>query len=570
LATFSAGFVAAALAWRGSLGWWWLAGAAAVFVVLAWRHSRVVRARRDHARAARFYERGLSRIDDSWPGTGGESGERFRSDEHLFANDLDLFGEGSLFELLSLAHTGAGEAQLAQWLRSPATADEIGRRQRAVDELAPRLDLREALALADSRVGLAVDGQTLVEWAWRGPRLSRAWGQVFARSLTTAMLLAAGWWVTTDTAGPFFAVAVVQIAFAVSTCRRVQQALHGANSPARELDAIALVLGHLESDTFTSARLVALQRSVERDGVRGSAAIRKLHRLVEFHDWQHNQIFAPVGAALLWGTHIAWAIEAWRRDYGPLVAAWLLAVGEFEALNSLAAYRYEHPDDVWPEIIERDTPNATAIFDGTALGHPLLPRERSVPNDVRIGVGTNLLMVSGSNMSGKSTLLRTVGVNAVLALAGAPVRAAALRLTPVAIGATLRIQDSLQRGRSRFYAEVIRVREIVEAGAGPLPLLFLFDEIFQGTNSHDRLAGSAGVLRSLLGRPAIGVVTTHDMALTGLGDALGTRLANVHFEDRLVDGELVFDYRMKPGPVTRGNGVALMRAVGLDVEDQEV
>jgi DNA mismatch repair ATPase MutS len=169
-------------------------------------------------------------------------------------------------------------------------------------------------------------------------------------------------------------------------------------------------------------------------------------------------------------------------------------------------------------------------------------------------------------MSGKSTLLRTVGVNVVLALAGAPVRAAALRVSPLAIGATLRIQDSLQEGRSRFYAEITRVRAVVEAGVGTLPLLFLFDEIFQGTNSHDRLAGATGVLRSLLARPALGLVTTHDLALTGAADALGGRVANVHFEDRLEGDALVFDYRMRPGPVERGNGVALMRAVGLDVD----
>jgi DNA mismatch repair ATPase MutS len=188
-----------------------------------------------------------------------------------------------------------------------------------------------------------------------------------------------------------------------------------------------------------------------------------------------------------------------------------------------------------------------------------------VRSDVHLGGGMQLLVVSGSNMSGKSTLLRTVGINAILALAGAPVRAASLRLSPLAVGATLRIQDSLQEGRSRFYAEITRIRELADIAAGSAPLLFLLDELFHGTNSHDRRVGAAGVLRSLLDRGAIGLITTHDLALTSVADELSPRAANVHFQDWFEGNEIRFDYLMKPGPVTRSNALALMRAVGLDV-----
>jgi DNA mismatch repair ATPase MutS len=189
-----------------------------------------------------------------------------------------------------------------------------------------------------------------------------------------------------------------------------------------------------------------------------------------------------------------------------------------------------------------------------------------VRNDVRLAADTRLLVVSGSNMSGKSTLLRTVGINAVLALAGAPVRAARLRLTPVAVGATLRIEDSLQEGRSRFFAEITHVRARADLAAGSRPLLFLLDELFHGTNSHDRLHGAAGVLRSLLARGAIGLITTHDLALTAIADQLAPRAANVHFADQFEGGQMHFDYRLRPGAVTRSNAIALMRAVGLDVD----
>jgi DNA mismatch repair ATPase MutS len=273
--------------------------------------------------------------------------------------------------------------------------------------------------------------------------------------------------------------------------------------------------------------------------------------------------FAPLAATVLWGTHLALALEAWRRLHGRDVREWLRISGEFEALASLSAYRYEHPDDPFPEIV--DEGSRADMFEGLALGHPLIPSARMVRNDVHLGAATPLLVVSGSNMSGKSTLLRTVGVNAVLAFAGAPVRARSLRLAHLRLGATLRIQDSLQEGRSRFYAEITRVRDIANMAAGPVPVLFLLDELFHGTNSHDRVIGAAGVLRTLLARQAIGLVTTHDLAVTKVADEVSPRGLNVHFDDHFEGEEVRFDYLMKPGPVTRSNAIALMRAVGLDV-----
>lgn len=560
LCVFLAGAVLAISAWRGALPFWWVAIPAVVFAVLMHRHDRVIRARAAAARSMAFYERGLARIEDRWAGT-GEPGDRFRDDRHLYANDLDLFGSGSLFELLSIARTRAGEATLAAWLTSPAQPEEIRARQEAVTELTPALDLRETLALAGAEVRAAVDSDALVAWAEGAPILNRPWLRRGASALTTMTIIAAAYGVMAGNYAPLIAVLVVEAAFSIPQRRRIQQALHAAEGPARDLDVLAHVLDSLERQDFTAPRLDALGRGLDTAGMPASRAIRRLHRLVELHDWQHNQFFAPLAAALLWGTHLAWAIEQWRRVHGANVGAWLRTVGEFEALSSLSAYRYEHPADVWPDIVE-----GSARLEATAVGHPLIPAARMVPNDVVFSNDTRLLVLSGSNMSGKSTLLRTVGINAVLALAGAPVRAGALRLTPVAIGATLRIQDSLQEGRSRFFAEITRIRTLADEARGPLPLLFLLDELFHGTSSHDRLVGATGVLRSLIARGAIGLITTHDLALTAIADDLAPRAANVHFEDRFEGGEIQFDYRLKPGPVTRSNAIALMRAVGLDVD----
>ena len=559
LATFGVGAALLIAWWRGWLGAPWLALPAAAFVVLIQRHDVVVRARSAAQRSIQFYERGLARIDDRWAGT-GEAGDRFRDDHHLYANDLDIFGRGSLFELLSLARTRAGEEALAAWLTHPAAPQEVAARRDAVTELAPALDLREALSLAGSDVAAGVDSNGLVTWAEGSAILSGSWRRAAAALLTAGIIGSALYWWATADYGYFAAVLVIEILFSIPQRRSVQRALHSAEAPARDLDILAHVLARLERETFTTARLNDLRRRLDTEGVPASRAIGRLHWLVELHDWQHNQFFAPIGAALLWGTHLAWAIEAWRRVHGAHVRSWLRTVGEFEALSSLSAYRFEHPDDVWPDIVE-----GAATFDGASIGHPLLPAAKMVRNDVHLNGETRLLVISGSNMSGKSTLLRTVGINGVLALAGAPVRATRLLMTPLAIGATLRIQDSLQEGRSRFYAEITRIRELADLARGPEPLLFLLDEIFHGTNSHDRLVGATGVLRSLLDRGAIGLITTHDLALTAIADSLSTRAANMHFEDRFEGGEIVFDFRMKPGPVTRSNALALMRSVGLDI-----
>jgi hypothetical protein len=401
----------------------------------------------------------------------------------------------------------------------------------------------------------------LIAWAEDEPRLHGGWLRGVAAVLTTAALAAGGFAYISDRSEWLIFVLLAEGLFFLPLRPRVQRALHGAGGPARDLDVLAHVLGHLERSTFQAPLLVTLRRRLDTHGVPASAAIGRLHRLVELHDWQHNLFFAPVAAVLLWGTHLAFAIERWRGVHGSEVRAWLNAVGEFEALASLAALRYERPGDVWPEMAGGD-----AVFEAVALGHPLIPAARLVRNDVSLGGNTRMWLVSGSNMSGKSTLLRTVGISVVLAQAGAPVRATALRLSPLAIGATLRIQDSLQEGRSRFYAEITRLREVTDAARGPIPVLFLLDELFHGTNSHDRLAGASGVLRSLIERGAIGLVTTHDLALTAITDALAPRATNVHFEDRFDEGEMSFDYQVKPGPVTRSNAIALMRAVGLDVE----
>jgi hypothetical protein len=566
LALFALFAAVVLLAWRDVVSAWILVLPVAAFVVAVRRHERVIGLRETAARAVAFYERGLARIDDRWQGL-GSPGDRFLTDAHLYARDLDLFGRGSLFELLSVARTQAGEATLAGWLLAPAPPGEIVARQEAVAELADRLDLREDLAVAGTHVGTGIHPDELVAWAEARPVLAPGWVRWPLLALTASVVVAIGVWLVTDDMTPLLVLLGVQAGLAWPAQRKVERVLHQAARSSRDLDILGHLLRRLEGERFESPRLAELRRAVDAEDGLASVAIRSLVRLVELHDWQHNLYFLMLSIPFMWGTHVAWAIEAWRARHGRHIRPWLDAVAEVEALSSLAAHRYEHPGFPFPEIVVSGGGSPAAVFDGEDLRHPLLPSVSAVANDVRRSGQARLVIVSGSNMSGKSTLLRTVGVNAVLAHAGAPVRARSLRLAPLAIGATLRIQDSLLEGRSRFYAEVTRVRALSDLADGPAPLLFLLDELFHGTSSHDRLVGASAVLRNLVDRGAIGLITTHDLALTAIARALAPRAVNVHFADRFEDGELRFDYRMRSGPVTHSNAIALMRSVGLDVPE---
>jgi MutS domain V len=566
------------------LSGWWLLLPLLLYTILLIHHEKVTRAWHRAKRSVAFYENGQARLNNDWRGR-GQVGARFQDDSHPYASDLDLFGPGSLFELLCTARTRAGEDTLASWLRQAALPEEIRARQAAVAELRPLLDLREDLALLGGDVPVGVDFDALAAWGAEAPVLAAKWprwaGLVLGLLTTTALT---GWLLTlfgllTDRTlfGRFFLVSgslpfgvllALQLSFAGWLGARVERVLGAVERRGRDLALLSNVLARLEWAAFTAPRLCELRAALDTTAYPGrgrpvppSERIAQLGNLLDLVNSRRNQLFMPLAYLLMWGTQMAHAIESWRALAGPAIARWLDVVGQFEALCALAAYAYENPDDPFPEIVTA----GEMCYDGEELGHPLLPSARCVRNDLQLTNGLCVLIVSGSNMSGKSTFLRTVGINAVLALAGAPVRARRLRLAPLAVGATLRIQDSLHAGRSRFYAEILRVRQIVDITRGALPLLFLLDEIFAGTNSHDRRLGAEAVVRSLVESGALGLVTTHDLSLTHIAEQLGTRAANVHFADHFENGIMTFDYRLQPGVVQHSNALALMRAVGLKV-----
>jgi hypothetical protein len=550
------------LALEKVIAWWFIAPPVIVFIALMAIHQRVHAAVARLERAVKFYERGLRRLEDDWRGA-GEKGERFADRSHPYSEDLDLFGEGSMFELLSTARTKAGEERLASWLLAPAPIPEILARQQSVDELRLRLDLREDVALLGDEVSAGAHPEELVAWAGRAPVFTERqtpWLRLAALLIGLFSAAAVVMWLGFGYRMTAMAALMIEATFLFLYRAQIARVVAEVERPGRELSLLAEILGRLEQERFAAPMLVRLRNELDADGKAPSQQIARLSRLIQILDSLKNQFFAPIAFVLLVPAQLALAIEHWRRHAGAKIPQWLDAVAEIEALSSLAGYAYEHPRDPFPELVESEV-----LFDGESLGHPLIAESRSVRNDVRLGSEPRALIVSGSNMSGKSTLMRTVGTNVVLALAGAPVRATRARLSPLAIGASIHILDSLQTGASRFYAEITRLRQIVELTKGDLPLLFLLDEILSGTNSHDRLIGAEAVVRGLVERGAIGIVTTHDLALTRIAETLSGRASNIHFEDHLENGRMIFDYKMQPGVVRRSNALELMRSVGLEV-----
>ena len=535
----------------------WLLIPVAGFVALVLYHRRVLHERTQAGRAVAFYRAGLARIRDQWRGT-GLAGARFDAPHHPYGADLDLFGEGNLYELLCTARTPMGENVLAHWLLTPADLDTIRARHSSIHDLRGRLNLREELAILGPKPRIGLQPGALIAWAHAPNRLNRPWIRWTAPLLAFLALAAAAVWGMWGIRFPLFAVVLAEIALAHALKEPILEAITAVESAHEDLKGLTVLLRRLEVEAFDAPPLRALIAQLCSHSYSASKAMSKLATIVNFVESRRNPLLAPLLLLIMYPLQAAIAAERWRAAHGHAIRAWLDVLGEFEALASLAGYAYEHPDDSIPEFLE-----GPAAFCATQLGHPLIPAATRVCNDVNLSKDVRILLVSGSNMSGKSTLLRTVGINAVLAMAGAPVRAKLLRLTPLQVGASIRINDSLHAGSSRFYAEITRLRQLFEPTKWPL--LFLLDELLQGTNSADRRIGAEGVIRALLKRGAIGLISTHDLALGAVPGLEEGALQNVHFQDELAGGKLKFDFKLQPGVVTKSNGVELMRSIGLDV-----
>lgn len=534
------------------------------FMILLKRH-RAVRSKRDLTNYTAFVNQDeMARLKRQY--LRPETGEQFASPTHAYTGDLDVFGKHSLFRLLNRAHTHEGQNRLADWLQTPASPDAVRLRQQAVAELTPQLNWRqqfEALAYAEETIGRSPDALNRWATAENSPLPGYLNVVRFLFPAITLGLFVA--WLLGYVPGVAVTTALGIHGFVLSrTAARAKEVSDQTYEISVALRAFQSLFRHTEGLMGEAVRLKAIRQALSADGRRASEAIGQLGQLTEGLNYRRNPYFFLIfGVATLWDVQYLFRLEAWKKRHGPDIAHWLNALGELEALNSLAGFAYAHPSYATPDIAD-----GQMTLDITAAAHPLLPPGRSVANSLVLSDSGQTVLITGSNMSGKSTFLRTVGANVVLALAGAVVSAERFRCSPVRVFTSMRTQDSLEESTSSFYAELKRLQTLISFSKQTqdrLPVLYFLDEILKGTNSADRHRGAEALIRQLHRTLASGFVSTHDLELGQLSDADGF-VRNFHFQSDLHNGELVFDYKLRDGVCESFNASQLMRAIGIEIE----
>ena len=544
--------------WGGWVAWL----SAGAYVALAVLHHRVFLAEERQRTRASLSERGVARCTGTWREL-PERGDRFASPEHLCTPDLDVFGHGSLFQLVDQTSTRAGEEVLAGWLSAPADAETVRARQGAVRELTPLIDFREGLALAGRRASRQKsDPAGLIRWAEGERQLDGVrWARPLAWLLPAAsfVLFFAGraalvrddlWLV------PF----VLQLLVLALTRKPLGEFYGRLSAVERAAARLGPAFAELERQGFEHPLLKTLAAGAQQGGAKVSGVLGRFSFLLSIAEArQSGQLSFIVNTLFLWDVHALFPLEHWRRRHGGQVRAWFEALAQLEALSSLAGFAHDRPNFVFPEVA-----SGAPRFEAQALGHPLL--DHPVRNDVSLPGERHALLITGSNMSGKTTLVRAMGANALLALAGAPVCAGSLTLTQMRVLTSMRVRDSLERGVSYFYAEVQRLKAVLDATvAANGRAMFLLDEILLGTNTRERQIASREVLRLLLATGAIGAVTTHDLSLAELADEKNAHVHNVHFRDLLDEGRMTFDYRLRQGVVDTTNALRVLAQAGIPI-----
>jgi hypothetical protein len=548
------------LATRDGTPWWLLIPDFVLFVGLGLVQDRAARREQDARARQHYMEAGRARWEESWRSL-EDDGADLAPEDSALAVDLDLFGPASLFQLVSRARTAAGRRTLACWLLEPPSVEETQFRQAAVEVLRPRLDFRAELWAASAGTG-RLDLKGVQEWAHTERRLPaegalKLIGLLFpCLTIATFILLqlgAPGW--------PFGVMLVVHLLTVALLGGVVGPKAALLAGPERTLRRAARLIRLVESEPFGSPWLDARRDRL----VNGQASLQLgwLERLVHLLDARLNVVFAlTFGVLLMWDLNLVLRAEDWRRRNGNQIEGWMQAIADVECAASMAAFAHERPDYGTLELASE-----AGVFEAEGLQHPLIDRRAVVANDLQLGGPGSILLLSGSNMSGKSTLLRSVGLALVLGRASGPVPCRKLRASPMELGTSVRVVDSLAKSTSHFYAELQRLKAIVDAGARRgSGLLYLLDEVLHGTNSRERTIGAIGVMRWLSEQGALGVVTTHDLALAEVAERLPEgRCTQAHFSDR-VDGEgIAFDYRLQEGPIASTNALRLMRHVGIDI-----
>jgi hypothetical protein len=535
----------------------------AALILFAWlviKYENTEKSRKRCLRLAEINTLELKCLDGDF--SGFKTGEEYAERDHPYSYDLDIFGKASLFQYICRTTSRPASDRLAEYLKQPATKEEILLRQEAVTELQPLTEWRqEQMTLGYLNTGAGNDPAPLIQWL-QSDDLFRKTGRekIITGCLTLLALAAVISVIAGFPAGILAPVFGVNFIFYFTRFRKISKLQEQVSRSSELLKAYSAIIKLIETREFTSPLLQKLQLTF-REEITASDRIRQLSKLVGRLDYRLNVLVStPLNLLFFTDIHFCLALERWKRGHASRIPVWFTSMAEFEVLSSLANMAFNNPGWVCPRVTED-----YFVFSAQEMGHPLIPAGRRISNSFTAKGAAKAIIVTGSNMSGKSTFLRTCGVNTVLAFTGAPVCASAFTVSLVRLHSSMRISDSLEENISSFYAELRRLRAII-AGAESDPKVFLLlDEILRGTNSDDRYTGSVALIKQLTGYGAVAMVATHDLRLAGLEQELPQSIQNYHFDVKVNDEELFFDYRLTPGICSSFNASLLMKKMGIRV-----
>jgi hypothetical protein len=528
-------------------------------LVVKW-NGRLESKKRLLVRLAKINEQEAQRLIGISPdGFGGES---YNLAGHPFSDDLDLFGVKSVYSLLNRSGTESGRKKLAEWLLVPADLREILSRQAAVAELEGSVEFRQQLQAKGWETSFSDPVKSLQSWLTKDAALQgKEWMPLAGLCMSVLLFILTGlaafgvlsWWIP----GGLFLIHHVLNLFLSRTM--ASQHVLGENI-SKSLASHSDLFREISISTFQTDKINHIKSVLSASGLDAASEIKSLSNIVQRFELRLNVILHFVlNNMLFWDLHAMAALDKWRKSKGKCVEGWFDALGEMEALCGMAAWSFGESDSSMPKFV-----NGDFVVKSESMGHPLVPKDVRVCNPVNLDGNGQVTLITGSNMSGKSTYLRTVGVNVALAMIGAPVLATEMTLSPTKLVASMRVSDSLEDSTSSFYAELKRIKLVIQTTEEGGNTIFLLDEILKGTNSQDRHAGARALIAQLIGLGGSGLVSTHDLELQDLEKMYLGKVINKSFSCQIAeDGSLGFDYRLHAGVCQSMNATALMRAMGI-------
>jgi ABC-type multidrug transport system fused ATPase/permease subunit len=531
-----------------------------LFVMAALLHETILKRMNHYKTLKRINENEIKSLSHQFSTT-LNSGTEFMNSEHGYTSDLDIFGDKSLFHYINRTVTSIGRKRLAEWLQSAVEVEEIEKRQEAVNELTGKLHFRQNLQAH----GMAIDdtSQKLESlhrlfdepFFMKDKKILFYFIHLFPFITVTLLVLIFFEWPLLLALAPVF----IQLAINKGFEKKVSRLYRLASRNSKILKAYSDIIREIENESFDNIKLDRLKKALYQKEKKASFYIKRLATLMEWFDIRSGSLHPLVNNILFWDLHCVYRIEKWKQETASVIHQWFNVIGNFEALSSFANVYFNNPRWILPEIYKEGF-----RLKAESIGHPLIPQKERVCNDITLKQEGSILIVTGPNMAGKSTFLRTIGVNVVLALAGAPVCADVFEISPLKLFTSMETSDSLDKHLSLFYAELQRLKMILDGISNKEPLFFLIDEMLKGTNALDRQKGSIALIKQLLRRHSNGIVATHDLELTKL-EAEEEKIINYHFDGYIKKEKLLFDYKLKRGICESFNALVLMKKIGIEL-----